>query len=115
MTPSLSTSAMGKYKPRRVIKRQQTKRKTKDIDEVWEDSQPERAARIKNRPIDEDLPGLGKFYCIACARHFVGDAALQTHMKQQPHKKRVKKLTKEVPYGVDPADKYGMKIDNGKA
>lgn len=63
---------MGKYRPQRVLKRIQTKRKTKgllsspippsppymlDLDEIYEDGQPENAQKIKNRPPDEDLPG----------------------------------------------------------
>jgi len=57
---------------------------------------------------------MGQFYCIACARHFVDKDTLLKHNATKPHKKRVKDLNKEVPYGVNLVEVYGMKIDNGK-
>lgn len=29
--------------------------------------------------VDDDLPGLGQFYCTECARHFTDDATLVLH------------------------------------
>jgi len=94
-------------------KRMRTKRKKKDMDEIYQDLT--RAPDMRNisaRKPDLDLPALGNFYCIACARYFGTQEILDQHCKAKPHKKRVKTLSKEVPYGIDQEEIYG-KIDNG--
>jgi len=42
--------------------------------------------------LDEDTPGFGKHYCIACARYFQNAEALATHDATKPHKRQVKML-----------------------
>eukprot|EP01123_Difflugia_compressa_P001143 TRINITY_DN11301_c0_g1_i1.p1 TRINITY_DN11301_c0_g1~~TRINITY_DN11301_c0_g1_i1.p1 ORF type:complete len:130 (-),score=35.40 TRINITY_DN11301_c0_g1_i1:27-416(-) len=103
---------MGRYKPKNASKAKATKRRKKDVDEIYFDLQPIGVAKIKNRPPDIDLPGMGNFYCVPCARYFVTEAIMQEHQKSKPHKKRVKIFKKEVPYGVNKEEVYGMKIDN---
>ncbi len=44
-----------------------TKRKTKDIDEIYNDLKKENAVKLLTQEIDQDLPGLGQHYCINCA------------------------------------------------
>lgn len=39
-------------------------------------------------PIDEDLPGLGQFYCIPCSRYFKDNPTLQEHMQSSKHKRK---------------------------
>ena len=36
----------------------------------------------------EDLPGLGQFYCVECAKWFEGEHSLVQHRKGKPHKRR---------------------------
>ena len=37
---------------------------------------------------DEDLPGLGQFYCTPCARHFANDVTFAKHTSSKLHKRR---------------------------
>jgi len=87
------------------------------LDRVFEEFASPKFADAKARrlapPIDVELPGLGQFYCFACAR-YLGDAhALETHNAARPHKRRVKELNAERPYGLDEEEVRGMKTDNG--
>ncbi|KAI8380813.1 hypothetical protein BD560DRAFT_323812, partial [Blakeslea trispora] len=69
----------------------------------------------KHQEIDTDLPGLGQFYCVECARHFISENHLTEHLKSKLHKRRVKKLEDE-PYTQEEADRAAgiSKADNGK-
>ncbi|GMT25465.1 hypothetical protein PFISCL1PPCAC_16762, partial [Pristionchus fissidentatus] len=82
------------------------KRKGKDIDQIAEDLQPEKAAKLTNQEVDLDLPGDGQHYCIECNRYFTDDATLKIHVKSKVHKKRLKEL-KEVPYSQKEAEAAG--------
>ena len=97
-------------------KSRSTARRAKDLDQIQDEikaaSAPETA---KPLPIDPDLPGLGQFYCMACARYFMDSENLEKHNKSRPHKRRVK-LTLEEKYTQEEADRgAGMGApDNGK-
>ena len=52
-------------------KNRRTRNETKVLDQIVEDLQPEKFLRIQNPEIDENLPGLGQFYCVFCAKYFV--------------------------------------------
>lgn len=67
-----------------------TKRRTRDLDQVWDDTRPEQAEKTMQEKtvLDEDLPGLGQYYCITCARYFSNDSSLKEHHKTKTHKKR---------------------------
>ena len=58
-------------KHKKYGKNRRTRNETKDLDQIVEDLQPEKFLRIQNPEIDENLPGLGQFYCVFCARYFV--------------------------------------------
>jgi len=73
------------------------------IDQVWEDvRKPPREVHVPGvkgpqgttagAELDEDTPGFGKHYCIACARYFQNAEALATHDATKPHKRQVKML-----------------------
>jgi len=97
-----------------MAKRNGTKHRKKSVDEVYEDiHRPQNANKIRTRAPDLDLPALGEFYCVACARYFINKEVLEKHTQTKPHKKRVKILNSEVPYGLDVEEVYGKKIDNG--
>ena len=88
-------------KVNRVIK---TKGYKRDVDQRHADLEPANAALLLNQPIDEDLPGRGQFYCIACARYFITERALFEHNKTKQHKRQVK-ATRETPYTQAEADR----------
>jgi bud site selection protein 20 len=96
------TTAKNKFFHRKL----KTKHYMKDIDQLWEDSKPENSEKLKNQAPDEELPGLGQFYCISCGRHFTGMSALEVHKSTKMHKKMLKKL-KETPHTQKDAELYG--------
>nr|CDS30163.2 zinc finger C2H2 type [Hymenolepis microstoma] len=53
--------------------------------------------------IDEDKPALGQYFCLPCDKYFCDEKALQTHLKQKPHKRRLKALETE-PHSQEIAD-----------
>ena len=71
-------------------KKTKTKNRIPDIDQLWEESQPEKLEKnLKERTkLNEDLPGLGQFYCIACGRYFINKEVLAEHFKSKLHKRR---------------------------
>ena len=75
-------------KDRSVKRAVKTKAKSRDLDQVHEDLTPENKLKLLNQEIDPDLPGLGQFYCIECARHFQNETSLSNHVKTKIHKKR---------------------------
>lgn len=91
---------MGRYS----VKRYKTKRRTKDLDLIYEDlASQEKITKLLNQPLDETKPGLGQHYCIHCAKYFETAIALKTHLKTKVHKRRVKEL-KQDPYTQDVAN-----------
>ncbi|CAI2184049.1 19302_t:CDS:2 [Funneliformis geosporum] len=77
-----------------------TRNYAKDLDQIHEDLKKVKEHGdeiLKNQEWNEDLPGLGQFYCIPCARHFINSEASNEHQRGKNHKKRVK-LLKEIPY-----------------
>ncbi|AET37751.1 Bud20p Ecym_1531 [Eremothecium cymbalariae DBVPG len=91
---------MGRYS----VKRYKTKRRTKDLDLIFEDlASQQKIQQLLNQPVDETKPGLGQHYCIHCAKYFETAVALKTHLKGKIHKRRVKEL-KGVPYTQDVAN-----------
>ncbi|KAJ3214303.1 Bud site selection protein 20 [Dinochytrium kinnereticum] len=73
--------------------------------------QPE---KVQSTELDPELPGLGQFYCLHCARHFTSEMALEAHLLTKLHKKRLK-LLKEEPYTQAEAEAaVGLLTDNGK-
>ncbi|CAL9729477.1 bud site selection protein 20 [Monosporozyma unispora] len=91
---------MGRYS----VKRYKTKRRTKDLDLIYEElASQEKITKLLNQPLDETKPGLGQHYCIHCAKYFETAIALKTHLKTKIHKRRVKEL-KDVPYTQEVAN-----------
>ena len=68
----------------------------------------------KDSHASEDLPGLGRWYCIECAMWFESETNFVKHAKGKPHKRRVRQL-KEEPYTQKDAEAAaGLTTDNGK-
>ncbi len=68
---------------------------------------PENTDKLLHQAVSEDLPGLGQFYCITCARHFITDQAKQVHLKTKEHKKRFKVIRTEKVYTHEEAERAG--------
>jgi hypothetical protein len=61
----------------------------RDLDQIHADLRSTKhLAEYKNRKAPEDLPGLGKFYCVECAKWFEGESSLEQHRKGKVHKRR---------------------------
>ena len=61
----------------------------RDLDQISEDLRsPKHLAQHKSSKAEEDLPGLGQFYCIECAKWFESEQSLVTHRKGSTHKRR---------------------------
>ncbi|CAD5190127.1 unnamed protein product [Musa acuminata subsp. malaccensis] len=75
----------------------------------------EAAAAAKPLPLDEDLPGMGQFYCLHCDRYFASEDVRDEHFRSKRHKKRVKQMSGPAPHtqlDADLAAGMGMP-DNG--
>lgn len=67
-----------------------TRRRKRDIDQVYEDLRSSKhLAQYKDTKAAEDLPALGEFYCVECAKWFEAEYNLLQHKKGKPHKKRL--------------------------
>ncbi|KAH8179535.1 zinc-finger double-stranded RNA-binding domain-containing protein [Sarocladium implicatum] len=102
---------MGVGNKRTLVK---TRRKTRDVDQIKADLlSPKHLAQYKKTKASEDLPGLGRHYCVECAKWFETEASLVGHRRQKPHKRRVKQLRGE-PYTQKEAEAAaGLRTDNG--
>lgn len=113
----------GKCPHRKVKKRRlshKSARRTKFLrkgdDAVYTElSKVEDGGESKSLPLDEDLPGMGQFYCLHCDRYFASVAVRDEHFKTKKHKKRVKLMMGSAPHTqLDAELAAGMgKPDNG--
>ncbi|CZR57519.1 probable BUD20 Protein involved in bud-site selection [Phialocephala subalpina] len=94
--------------------RTKTRRRLRDLDQISEDLRsPKHLERHKSQKAAEDLPGLGQYYCIECAKWFESENSMVTHRKGSTHKRRVKAL-KDEPYSQKEAEAaIGLRTDNG--
>lgn len=75
---------------------------------------PRHLSQYKSTKAAEDLPGLGEFYCIECAKWFESETNLASHRRGKNHKRRVKELKSE-PHTQKAADAaVGLGVDHGK-
>lgn len=108
----------------------------RDLDQVHADvGSAKHLKQYKATKADEDLPGLGRYYCIECAKWFESDYNLLGHKKGKNHKRRwdglvlpvflffcyailtVRRLRflQEEPHTQEAADAaVGLRKDNGK-
>ncbi|KAG9144618.1 hypothetical protein Leryth_027588 [Lithospermum erythrorhizon] len=113
---------MGGKCPHRRVKKRRYSHKTARLEKfvtAFDDSVYEQlnksASLTKPLPLDEDLPGLGQFYCLHCARYFANETVRDDHFKTKRHKKRVKQMMGPAPHNQIDADlAAGMGMpDNG--
>ena len=83
-------------KNKQFKKQHDTKRRRKDVDQIQDEIAKvnQTGAHIAFDDI-EDLPGLGQFYCICCARHFSDEVTLAAHSKSKDHKRRLKDVAQQ--------------------
>ncbi|KAH8887058.1 hypothetical protein GQ53DRAFT_656900 [Thozetella sp. PMI_491] len=93
-----------------------TRRPRRDLDQIHADLRsPRHLEQWKETKATEDLPGLGRHYCIECAKWFESEVSLVGHRKGKPHKRRVKQLQEE-PYTQKEAEAaVGLTTNNGPA
>ncbi|KAJ4388167.1 hypothetical protein N0V93_008774 [Gnomoniopsis smithogilvyi] len=90
-----------------------TRRYKRDLDQIKADLlSPKHLKQYKDTKLVEDLPGLGRHYCIECAKWYDMESTLIAHRRGKPHKRRVKQL-KEEPYTQKTAEAaVGLWTDN---
>merc|ERR1711939_133043 len=95
--------------------KKKTRRHTRDLDQIHADLHSRRHLEQHIQQYDEaELPALGLFYCIPCAKHFESETNYVKHEKGKPHKRRVRQL-KEEPYTQKEAEAaVGLTTDNGR-
>ncbi|KAI3471872.1 hypothetical protein Pfo_028560 [Paulownia fortunei] len=110
---------MGGKCPHRSVKKRRYSHKTarrtkfllKDILFILQKAEGEG----KSLPVDEDLPGMGQYYCLHCDRYFANVAVRDEHFKTKRHKKRLRQMMGPAPHtqlDADLAAGMGMP-DNG--
>ncbi|KAH6925049.1 hypothetical protein HPB50_027407 [Hyalomma asiaticum] len=77
-------------------KKDKTKRRAKDLDQIHVDMQPENAEKLLNQEVDYDMPGDAQ-------RYFMDKNSLNDHLKSKNHKRRLKALEEE-PYSQAEAE-----------
>lgn len=103
---------MGVFAHRTITK---TRRKTRDLDQIKADLEsPKHLKQFKELKNSEDLPGLGKHYCVECAKWFESENSLVSHVKAKPHKRRVKELREEAYTQKEAEAATGLRTDNGQ-
>lgn len=61
----------------------------RDLDQIKADLlSPKHLKQYKDTKLVEDLPGLGRHYCIECAKWYDMEATLVAHRRGKPHKRR---------------------------
>ncbi|CAL5874376.1 uncharacterized protein PFLUO_LOCUS8672 [Penicillium psychrofluorescens] len=99
-----------------ALRRVKNKRRTRDYDQVRADlDSPQHLAKYKATKDAEDLPGLGRHFCVECSKWFESEYNLKAHTKGKNHKRRLR-LLREEPHSQKIAEQavgQGI-IDNGK-
>ncbi|KAJ2940179.1 hypothetical protein O0L34_g11742 [Tuta absoluta] len=87
-----------------LARRWRVRNRKKDLDQIDEDLQDEKAEKLLNQDVDLDLPGAAQHYCLHCARYFINDQSLQEHFRTKVHKRRLKALELE-PYSIEESER----------
>ena len=113
---------MGGKCPHRSVKKRRyshkTARRTKFLvkgDDMVYDELTKFEVEKPSLPVDEDLPGMGQYYCLHCDRYFANVSVRDEHFKTKRHRKRVKLMTGPAPHTqLDAELAAGMGMpDNG--
>lgn len=61
----------------------------RDLDQIKADLlSPKHLKQYKDTKLVEDLPGLGRHYCIECAKWYDMESTLIAHRRGKPHRRR---------------------------
>ncbi|PYH94709.1 hypothetical protein BO71DRAFT_398649 [Aspergillus ellipticus CBS 707.79] len=97
-----------------AVRKIKTKRMTRGYDQVRADiASSKHLSQYKASKDAEDLPGLGKHYCVECSKWFESDFNLVAHRKGKNHKKRVRILREEAHSQKAAEAAVGLGTDNG--
>ncbi|GAB4856646.1 hypothetical protein Ancab_014558 [Ancistrocladus abbreviatus] len=96
---------MGGKCPHRSVKKRRYSHKTrrrskflqKGDDAVYDELQKQEGER-RPMPPDDDLPGMGQYYCLHCDRYFSSLEVRDEHFKSKRHKKRLKQMAGPAPH-----------------
>ena len=115
--PPLSPDSYANTMPaiRGANSKKKTRRYTRDLDQIHADlASRKHLQKYHDTKAREDLPALGQYYCIECAKWFESEDNFTKHAKGKPHKRRVKQL-KEGPYSQKEAEAaVGRMTDDGR-
>jgi bud site selection protein 20 len=65
---------------------------------------PTKDVLAEKTQLDPDKPGLGQYYCVACARYCINQQALDDHSATAKHRRRMRMLTTEPAYSHQEAN-----------
>ncbi|KAI9897068.1 hypothetical protein N3K66_008090 [Trichothecium roseum] len=103
---------MGVTSKRTITK---TRRKTRDLDQIKADlTSSKHLSQFKDTKAFEDLPGLGRYYCVECSRWFEAESTLVAHKRAKTHKRRIKQLREEPYTHQEAMAAGGLTVDNGR-
>jgi bud site selection protein 20 len=68
-----------------------TKSRSKDLDQIQDEIQLDLQGRLA-KPFDADLPGMGQYRCMECARFFINERTLEEHRRSKFHKKMSRRV-----------------------
>lgn len=62
---------------------------SRDLDQIKADlTSSKHLSQFKDTKAFEDLPGLGRYYCVECSRWFEAESTLVAHKRAKTHKRR---------------------------
>ncbi|KAG6032205.1 hypothetical protein E4U41_007284 [Claviceps citrina] len=101
---------MGVRNSRTITK---TRRKIRDLDQIKADLLSARhLSQFKESKSPEDLPGLGRNYCIECAKWFDTETTLKAHWRGKPHKRSFVKSQMQTPAELQVRRRYLDRLAN---
>jgi len=61
----------------------------RDLDQIKADLEsPKHLKQFQETKAAEDLPALGRHYCVECAKYYESEPTLIAHRRGKPHKRR---------------------------
>lgn len=78
-----------------------------ELGKTAERGEREGAASAPVLALNEDLPGMGQWYCLHCDRYFASSSVRDEHYKTKLHRKRVKLMKGPKPHNQLDADLAG--------
>jgi bud site selection protein 20 len=103
-----------------AIRGSKSKKKTRryaqirDVDAITADLKSTRHLTLyQATKSPEDLPALGAYYCIECAKYFESETNLVGHRRGSTHKRRLKQIKEGAHTQREAEEAIGLGVDNG--